>query len=64
MTQTEFNNLPGLLTLSVFREVTGLSKENVGQLVKSKELKVWMARQDGRRRFYKSDAARIAGFKL
>jgi len=64
MTQTEFDKLPGLLTLKVFRSITGLSKEKlramrIGNMVAS------VRAPEGRNYMYrKCDAARLTGFKL
>lgn len=77
MTQKEFDALPGLLTPRQFREVTGLSRNIVSQLVHDQELTVFVApapKSPTKRkkwrvrkhtgRYFKRDAARMAGFVL
>lgn len=76
MTQQAFNELPGLLTRKLFQQITGLSDDDLDQMRRDKELDVFYAHPNGCRRrkkkktktgyakYYKRDAARIAGFKL
>jgi hypothetical protein len=64
MTQEQFNDLPGLIRLGVFMDITGLNKEDVSALVKTKELRVMVTGKRRRRFFYKADAGKMAGFKL
>lgn len=66
ITQAMFDRLPGLLTRYQFKLVTGLSNEDMDALraAKPPELKVWQSKPRGYHKYYKSDAARIAGFRM
>lgn len=68
MTQDEFNQLPALLSRGVLADVTGLSDATISEMVKQKKLKVYRPPvKNGHRRYakyYKWQAAEIAGFKL
>lgn len=75
MTQREFDGLPGLLTRKVFLAATGLHGRDLRRMRRTGELKVFtrkwrtVGEWKGRKRqpaplYYKSEAARITGFKL
>jgi len=65
MTQDNFDKLPGLLSRSQFCGATGLT---VGVLRKMKEanmLRTYKPYRGARKsKYYKSDAAKIAGFRF
>lgn len=63
MNQSDFDKLPGLLTRKLFCQITGLNKNDLGELVKSGKIAKFTAHKNGYGRYYKADAARFLGVK-
>jgi len=69
MTQQEFDELPGLLSPSQFMVVTGLTRHKLRAEREIGLIQAWQGNpQVGRvktyRKYYKRDAARIAGYVM
>lgn len=69
MTQEQFDKLPGLLSLQQFVVVTGLARNKVTQMSEAKVIGSHRCppvagRKKSYRKYYKHDAARIAGFHM
>lgn len=63
-TQAEFNKLPGLVRAGVFMEWTGLSREELDEEVKGGGVRTYQRHTGGQRWYYKTEIARMTGFKL
>lgn len=64
VTQDMFDHLPGLLSRYQFQLVTGLSDRDLDAMRTSGEIKTRQRKAKGYHKYFKSDAARIANFKL
>lgn len=63
-TQTEFNKLPGLVRAGVFMEWTGLSRPELDEEVANGAIRVYPKPGGGQQLYYKTEIARLTGFKL
>ena len=63
-TQANFHKLPGLLTRAEFQHWTGLSDGEIDEGVKVGEIRFRQVRNGGYRKYFKAEAARIAGFEF
>ena len=64
VTQAVFDRLPALLTRAQFLLVTGLSRRDLEDMTATGEIVPWRGRQNGYRKWRKTDAAKICKFKL
>lgn len=64
MTQEEFDQLPGLMSRKLFLRATGLCLHTLYDMIDSNEIKVRKIKGMRYAKYYKSEAARLAGFQL
>ena len=67
--QEFFDRLPALLTPYQMRLVTGLGTKELRALEEAQDVRVWRARprtgcKQTYRKYYKTDAARLTGFRM
>lgn len=64
ITQEVFDRLPWLLKPADFMRITGLSEKELAAMRRDKEIAAYCRPGGKYHKYYKRDAARIAGFKL
>jgi len=63
-TQEEFARLPGMVSRSEFMDWTGYSDNELSEEVKSGRIRVYLPEGKTKARYYKSEIARLGGWKL
>ena len=58
MNRFEFKKIPEMMSVGQLEKYSGLTKEVIGVLEESGELRVWVT-PGGHRKFYKSDLTRV-----
>lgn len=64
MTQKLMDEMPALLSKKQFQAVTGLERRQIAHLVRMRLLRVWRPMAGGYAKYYKADAAKMAGYAV